>query len=61
MALNKNIKAFIIYISFFSLELIYPIRKAQIASLLTEEVIILDKYSDFIHVFSKQQVFMLLE
>ena len=55
-ALDENIEAFILYVSFLCLRLkmtIHPARKAQIASLLAKEVTVPAKYSDFAHVFSK--------
>ena len=54
MALEENIKAFIVHISFLSLRLrrtIHPIRKSQIALLLAKKVTILVKYSDFANIF----------
>lgn len=39
--------------------IIHPAREAQIALLLTEEVIVLDKYSDFADVFSKKSTTVL--
>ena len=47
--------------SSFSLELIHPDKAAQIASLVTEEVNIPDKYSDFTNVFLEQQALVLPE
>ena len=40
---------------------IYPDRKTQIPSLLTKEIKIPDKYSDFINVFSEEKALVLLE
>ena len=40
---------------------IYPDRKAEIASLLTEEVKIPNKYSDFANVFSEEKALILLK
>ena len=56
MALNKNIKVFIIYVIFFSLDLIliYESQKVQIILLLTKKVIIQTKYSIFINTFYKK-------
>ena len=56
-ALNKNIGAFVIYVSFLSLRskmTIYAAWKAQIASLLAKKVTVPAKYSDFANVFSKE-------
>ena len=50
-ALDENVKVFIIYMSFFNLKSIYPDKKARIAFLFTEKVIIPNKYSDFDNVF----------
>lgn len=52
--LNENIKTFIVYVFFLSLELIYLDKKAQIAPLFIEKVTIPDKYSDFDNVFLKK-------
>ena len=51
--LDKNIKVFVIYMSFFSLESIHLDKKAQIASLLIQKVTIPDKFLDFANVFSE--------
>lgn len=55
IALNKNIKIFVIYILSFglSLILIYLAKKAQIVLLLTKKIIILNIYFDFINIFLK--------
>ena len=61
-ALDKNSETFVVHVAFFSLVTgIYPDRKAQIASLLTKEVKILDKYSDFTNVFLEQKALVLPE
>lgn len=52
-ALDKNVKAFVVHVSFLSLKSIHPDKIAQITSLITEKVIILDEYSDFADVFSE--------
>ena len=52
--LDKNIEALIVHVSFLSLESIHLNKKAQVASLVTEEVTILNKYSDFVDIFLKQ-------
>lgn len=63
--LNKNIEAFVVYVTFFSLKkqtmTIYPIRKTQIASLLTKKITIFNKYSDFSNVFLEKRALVLLE
>ena len=60
--MDENSKTFVIYIAFFDLvPRIHPDRKAQIAFFLIKKVKILNKYSDFINVFSKGKVLILLE
>lgn len=51
--LNKYSDMFLVYIVFFSILLIYLILKTQINLLLTEKVIIIAKYFDFIDMFLK--------
>ena len=54
MMIDKNIKTFIIYINFLSLNSKMSIniaRKALIIFLFTKNVIILIKYLDFINIF----------
>ena len=52
-ALDKNSETFVIHVASLNpIPGIHPDREAQIASLLTEEVKILDQYSDFTDVFS---------
>ena len=61
MALNENIVAFVVYMSFLSLKskmTIYPDWEAQIASLLVEKVTIPAKYADFFDIFSKKSAEM---
>ena len=53
IALDENVKTFVVHMFSLSLESIYPDREALISSLLTEKVIILDKYSNFANVFFK--------
>ena len=53
-ALDENIEAFVVHVSFLSLGskmTIHPAREAQIASLLAEEVTVPAEYSDFANVF----------
>ena len=59
--LNENIEVFVIHVSSSSLKSIHPNRKAQITSLITEKVIILDEYLDFANIFSEQQALVLLK
>lgn len=63
--LDENVGAFIIHMTFFSLSkltiLIYPARKAQIASLIAKEIKILVKFSDFSNVFSEKKALILPE
>ena len=61
-ALDENSETFVVHVASFNLlPGIHPDRKAQIASLLTEEVKILEKYSDFTDVFSKEKTLVLPE
>ena len=61
-ALDENSKTFVVYVTSLNLVPgIYPNREAQIAFLLTEEVKILDKYSDFTNVFSEEKALVLPE
>ena len=56
-ALDKNIKAFVIYMIFFSLNsmTIHTDQKAQIALLVIKEAHILLKHSDFLDIFIKKK------
>lgn len=56
VALDEDVKAFVVHMSFLSLEpmIMYRAWEAQIALLLTEKVTIPDKYLDFMDVFSKK-------
>ena len=59
-ALDENSETFVIYVASFNLvPRIHPDRKAKIAFLLTKEVKILDKYSDFIDVFLEKKALVL--
>lgn len=54
--LDLNKKAFTVHIAFLDLSLkisIYPAKRQQILLLLSEKVIILIKYTDFVNIFSK--------
>ena len=56
-ALDKNIEAFVVYVSFLSIRskmTIYLARKAEIASLLAEKITVPAEYSDFAKIFSKK-------
>ena len=63
-ALDENIEAFVVYVSFLSLGskmTIYPAWEAQITSLLAKKVIVSAKYSDFANISSKKSAEMLPE
>lgn len=57
--LDKNVEAFVMYVTSFnlSLMLIHPTKKAQIASLITKKIKILVKYLDFSNVFPTKEGF----
>ena len=60
--LDENFENFVVYVAFFNLTsapTIYPDKAAQIASLLTKEVKISDKYSDFVDVFLEENTLVL--
>ena len=60
--MDENSKTFVVHVASLSLVPgIHPDREAQIASLLTEEVKIPDKYSDFTDVFSEEKALVLSE
>lgn len=63
MALDKNIKVFIMHKTSLSLSLmlIYLVKKVQIYLLIIEKVIIPKKYSDFFNVFLEKKTLVLLE
>ena len=53
--MDENIEAFVVYVAFFTSKMtIYLAREAQIALLLTKEINILEKYSNFADVFLKE-------
>ena len=60
---NKNVKAFVIYVTSLKLNLIpiYLAQEAQIALLLIEEVQTLSKYLDFSNVFLDEKTLILSE
>ena len=61
-ALDKNIKDFAIYISFFGLRIIiYPVKKAQKALLLAKKITVLAEYFDFANVFLEESANVLPE
>ena len=60
MALDENSETFVIQMASLYLG-IHPDRETQIATLLIEEVKILEKYSDFTNVFSEEKTLVLLE
>ena len=59
--LDKNIKVFIVYITFLNLKSIYLTWKTQIGLLLTKKIIVLAKYLDFIEIYLKKWVKELFE
>ena len=60
--LDENDKAFVVHVSSLGLRMsIHPIREAQLALLLTENVIVPVKYSDFADVFSEKSADILPE
>ena len=62
MALDENSKTFIIYVVSLNLAPgIYPDKAAQIASLFTKDIKILDKYFDFANIFSEEKALVLPE
>ena len=63
-ALDENSETFVVHVASLNLALapgIHPDRAAQIASLLTEKVKILEEYSDFTDVFSEEKALVLPE
>ena len=62
VALDKNSETFVVHVASLNLvPRIYPDREAQIASLLIEEVKILNKYADFANVFLEEKGLVLAE
>lgn len=58
--LDENSKTFVVHVASFNLALeIHVDRYVQITSLLTKNVKILDKYSDFTNVFLEEKALML--
>ena len=58
MALDENVKAFVVYITSLNLNLmpIYSAQEAQIALLVIKELKIPTKYSNFLDVFLKKKL-----
>lgn len=61
IAINKNIKTFVVYITSLSLSLIliYWVKKAKISLLIIEKIKIFNKYLDFINIFSEKKASIL--
>ena len=60
--MDENVEAFVVYVSFLELRIsIHWAREAQLALLLTKEVIVPTKYSDFADVFLEKSANILLE
>ena len=60
-ALDENVKAFVIYVTSFSLSLIsiYPAKEAQIVWIVAKEVKSPTKYSDFSNIFLEKKAVIL--
>lgn len=56
---NKNIKAFIVYVTFLLIIAIYAARKVQITLLLIEKFKISAKYLNFLDMFSEKKTLVL--
>ena len=62
VALDENFETFVVHIVFLNLTPgLHPNRAAQIASLLTKKVKILEEYLDFVNVFSEEKTLVLPE
>lgn len=66
MALDKNIEAFVVYITSLNLSkklimIIHLVKKALIAFLLIEKITILNKYSNFSNFFLEKKALILLK
>lgn len=61
VALNKNIKVFVICVTFLLIIIIFLTRKNQITSLLTKKVKIFAKYADFLAIFLKKKDFGIMQ
>lgn len=55
MALNKNVKVFMMHVTFLLIIAIYPAKESQIASLFAKKIKILVKYLDFLNMFLKKE------
>ena len=61
-ALNENLEAFVVHVSSLESRIsIHPARKAQMASLLTEEITVTTEYLDFTNVFLEKSANVLPE
>ena len=62
MALDENVKAFVVYVNFLKLKMTIQLaRKAQLILLLVEKVIVPAKYLDFSNMFLKKSANILPE
>ena len=61
MAIDENIKVFIMHVTFLLIIAIYLVKQSQIALLVIEKVQISIKYLDFSDVFLKKKALVLLE
>lgn len=63
MALNNNIEAFVMHVTYLSFNKltmsIYPAKEVQIALLITKKIKIPVKYSNFSNVFLKEKALVL--
>lgn len=59
--IDKNVKAFMLYITSLLIMLIHPAKKAQTIMLIIEKIQIAAKHLDFWNVFLKKRVLVLLE
>lgn len=61
MILNKDIKAFMMHVTFLLKISIYSVKETQIPSLIAEEAKILTKYLHFLDIFSEKKALILSE
>ena len=61
MALNKDVEAFIEYITFLLIIVIYQTKKTQIALLIIKKVKIPTKYLNFLDIFLEKKALVLLK
>lgn len=63
--INKKIEAFMVHVTFLSFNLLMMLinlsKKAQITLLITKEIKIPNKFSDFLDIFLKKKVLVLLK